>query len=115
KPAAGASHAALDFVGDQQRVVLAGKLVRGVGKGLAHRTDAAFTLHKLKTNGADGGIKFAFQISDVIKANKLHTRHNRRKWRTVFFLVRGGQSAEGPAVESMLQGKNAPLWFFGLG
>src|SRR5229473_5003133 len=85
--------------------------MRGVSKLLTYRTDAAFALHKFKSNGADGGIKFAFQIGDVVEANELHARYARRKRRPIFFFVRGRQSAEGPSVESMFQGENPPLRF----
>src|SRR5579859_2350756 len=112
KPTACASHAALDFVGDQQRIVLARELVRSIGKFLAYWTNAAFSLHKLKSNGANSGIKLAFQIGNIVELDKLHSGHNRRKRRAIFFFVSGGQRAKRPAVESMFQGQNPPLWLF---
>ncbi len=114
KPAPGASHAALYLVGDQQRVVHARQFVRGFGKFPAYRTDAALALQKLKSDSADGGIKFAYQIGDIIKLHELHAGDHGSKRRAIFFLVRSGQRAERPAVKGMLQGKDPPLWLSAL-
>src|SRR5579862_2183100 len=106
KPFSGAPHAALDLVGDQQGIVLARQLVRRLNKLFAHRTNTTLALHKLKANGADGRIEFAFEIGDVIEADKLHSWHHGREWKTIFFLVRSRHGAKRSAVKSMLQGKN---------
>src|SRR5262249_1266591 len=111
KPFARASHAALDFVSDQESVVLARQPVRGLGKLPAHRTNPALTLDKFEANGADRGVKLAFKIGYIIELDKLHSGHHRRKRCAIFFLVRGSQSAESSAMEGMLQRQNPPFRF----
>src|SRR5262249_4544452 len=103
--------AALNLISDQQSIVFARQFVRSFSELTAYRSDAAFTLHKLKTNSADRGVKFALQIGYVIELDKLHSRHNRRKRRAIFFFVRCRQRAKGTAVEGMLQRQNPPFRF----
>src|SRR5437763_10632823 len=106
KPASRAAQAALDLVGDQQRVVLLRQLVCYFRKLLADWTDAAFPLHELKANAAHGGVELAFQVGNIIKFYELDARHYGCKWRAVFFLVRGGHCAKRAAVKGMFQCQN---------
>src|ERR1700686_539425 len=109
KPAAGASQAALDFIGNQQRAMLARQTLRSLGKRRAQRTDAAFTLDKLKTNRANGIVKAAFQVGNVVELHEVDAGKPRVKRRPVFFLVRGRQRAEGASMKRVLQRKNPEL------
>src|ERR1051326_3065288 len=111
KPLSGTSHAALDFVGDQQRIVLACQFVCCLGKFTAYRPYAAFALDKLKADGADRGVEFAYKIGNVIEFHELHAWNDGSKGRAIFFLEIGGQRAKSAPVEGMFQRQNAPLRF----
>src|SRR5205807_3753481 len=75
KPASGAAQAALDFIGNQHGIMLAGQPVGGLGKLRADWPDPAFALNKLKADGAHGFIEVALQILYVIELYELHSGH----------------------------------------
>ncbi len=66
---------------------------------------AAFALDGFDENGADVGRKFCFQVGDVVEADKLHVRHDRRKWFAILLLVRGRDRAHGASVEAVFEGE----------
>src|SRR5258707_2149905 len=112
EPAASASQTALDFVRDQQCVMFARETLRCLDKSLAQRTDSAFTLHKLKANRANGVIKAALQVGNIVELYEVDAGKPRLKWRAIFFLVRGGKRAESASVECVFKRKDAPLGSF---
>src|SRR5476651_320005 len=75
----------------------------------SHRTKPAFTLNKLKSNGADRGVELLFQVGKVIELHKLHARHHWLKWLPIFFFVSGGNRSESASVERVFQCQKAPL------
>src|SRR5215469_2668853 len=106
EPAAGASEAALDFIGDQQRVVFFRELVRSLSELFADRTYSAFALQELEPDGANSGIEFPREVVNVIEIHELHAGNDRRKGRAIFLFVRRRQRTKRPPVERMFQGQN---------
>src|SRR5947209_8236991 len=115
EPASGASHAALDFIGDQQSIVLARQPVSGFRKLFAHRTYATLALKELKTDGANGVIEVAFQVGNIVEFHELHAGQYRDKGGAVFFFMGGGQRPEGASVKRMFQSEIAPLRLLAIG
>ena len=102
-PLAGAAHAGLNLVDDEQRAGGAGQCARFGEELLRQRPHAALALNGLDENGADFARKFRAQIGNVVEAHELNARNHGRERLAVLFLVRGGHGAEGAAVEALLQ------------
>src|SRR5215471_3187451 len=103
KPASSTPQPALDFIRNQQSVVFLRQPVRRLRKLPAYGADPSFSLYELKADSADSVVKVALQIGNIVKFHELHAGKNGSKGRTILFLVRRGESAKGPAMESMLQ------------
>ena len=104
-PLAGAAHAGLNLVDDEQRAGGAGE---GAGFGeelLRERANAAFALDGLDEDGADFVGELGAQIGDVVEADELDAGNDGRKGLAVLGLVGGGDGAEGAAVEALLEGE----------
>src|SRR6266702_4527794 len=102
EPLAGAAHAGLDFISNQQRAGRIGQLTRCREEFLAHWTNAALTLNCLDTDSANIRREFGAEISDIVEANEADARHYRRKRLAILLLVRGSNRADGAAVETLL-------------
>src|ERR1700685_3346571 len=94
---AGTAEAALNFVGDKQRAVLRGQGASTIPKRFAGGIDAAFTLDGFEDHGADGVVKFGFEIGNVVETDKFDAGHYGREGQAIF--LRGGDAdgAEGAA------------------
>ena len=101
----------MDFVENQQRAGAIAELPRGLQKFRTQRTDAAFALNGLETNGANAAIKLALEIVNVVESDEPDSRHQRRERMPIFFLSSGGQRAKGAAVKRILQRQQTPLGF----
>ena len=75
------------------------------------RTDPAFSLNGLQTNGADAAIKLPLEIVHVVEGDKSNSGDQRRKRVPIFLLSSGRQRTEGATVKRILQGQQAPLGF----
>ena len=103
KVSARAAQAALNFVGDQQRAVFCGQRPRAVPEFVADRIDSAFTLNGFEEDGADGVIKFGFEIGDVVEVDKFDPRHQRGKRQAIFFSRGDAHGAKGAAVKRVFE------------
>ncbi len=104
-PLAGAAHAGLNLIDDEQSAGGTGQRA-GLGKELLRqRTNAAFALDGLDEDGADFVGKLRAQIGDIVEAYKLDAGNHRTKRLAVLRLVRGRDRAEGAAVEALFQGQ----------
>ena len=104
-PLAGAAHAGLNFIDDEQRAGGAGE---GAGFGeelLREGTNAAFALDGFDEDGADFVGEFGAQIGNVVEADELDAGNDGAKGLAVLGLVGGGHGAEGAAVEALLEGE----------
>ena len=104
-PLAGAAHAGLNLIHDEQR---AGGVCQRACFGeelLRERADAAFALDGFDEDGADFIGKLCAQIGDVVEADKLHARNHRPERFAVFRLVSCRNGAERAAVKALLKGK----------
>ncbi len=102
---AGAAHAALDLVEDQQRVVLVAEPARRGQEFRRARNHAAFALHRLEDHGADVVAAFLgerrFEAGDVVVADVGESRGTRAESVGVLGLAARGDGEERPAVEGV--------------
>ena len=103
EPLAGAAHAGLDLVGEQQRSGGVAEVACCGEELLRDGTDAAFALDGFDADGADVGGEFGAQIGDVVEADELDAGHDGREGLAVLRLVRGRDGAQGAAVEAVLE------------
>jgi hypothetical protein len=104
-PLAGAAHAGLNLIDDEQRAGGAGE---GAGFGeelLRERANAAFALDGFDEDGADFVGEFGAQIGDVVEADELDAGNDGAEGLAVLGLVGGGDGAEGAAVKALLEGE----------
>ena len=104
-PLAGAAHAGLNFIDDEQR---AGGTGEGAGfseEFLREGTDAAFTLDGFDEDGADFSGEFGAQIGYVVEANEFNAGDDRSEGLAVFLLICGRDCAEGAAMKALLEGE----------
>src|SRR5450631_827553 len=112
KMASGATEAALNLVKHKQRAALF-RQARGEFEKLPiDRTNPALALNGLDAHGADAGIKFSFQVVEVIELYESHAGHKRNKRRAIFGLTGGGERAKGATMKRVIHGQNARLWIW---
>ena len=104
-PLAGAAHAGLNLIDDQQRAGGTGQRAGFGEELLRQRTNAAFALDGFDENGADFIGEFGAQIGDVVEADELNAGNDGAEWLAILGLVGRGHGAEGAAVEALLEGK----------
>ena len=102
-PLAGAAHAGLNLIDNQQRAGGVGQRARLGEELLRERANAAFALDGFDENGADFVGKFRAQIGDIVEAHELDAGNHGRERLAVLRLVRGRHGAEGAAVEALLE------------
>ena len=104
-PLAGAAHAGLNLVDDQQRAGRGGERARFGEELLRQRPNAAFALDGFDENGADFIGELCAQIGNIVEADKLDAGNDGAERLAVFGFIGGGHGAEGAAVEALLQGE----------
>ncbi len=102
-PLAGAAHAGLNFIDDQQRAGGAGQRARLGKELLRQRANAALALDGFDQNGADFVRKFGAQIGNIVEAHELDAGNDRPERLAILGLVGGRDGAEGAAVEALLE------------
>ena len=102
-PGAGAAHAGLNFVAEEERAGGVAEFASGVEEGLRAKVDAAFALDDFEGNGADFGRERGAESGDVVERDELYIGHDGREGETVFFLVRGCDGAHGSTVEAVFE------------
>src|SRR5260221_9046686 len=75
--AAGTAESALNFVGDEQRVVLRSERTGAAPKGFANGVDATFTLNSFEDDSADVFVEFGFEIGDVVEFDEFDSGDER--------------------------------------
>src|ERR1700730_11756293 len=108
---AGPSQARLDFIRDERCAVVAGQFASARPKCGADRIDAAFSLDWFDNNSANRVVEFGFQISDVVKAHKFDSGHQRTKWLAVFRGMRYGKRAEGAPMKRIFKRQDTSFSF----
>src|SRR4029077_19285830 len=91
KGTARAAQAGLDFIRDQRRTVMAGKIPGARPKRRADREDATFALNWFDNDGADGIVEFGFKVGDIVKTHELNAGHQWSKRLTIFRGMRYGK------------------------
>src|SRR5271156_658351 len=104
---AGASEAALNFVGNEQCAVLRGQGACAIPESFRNRVNAAFALDGFEDYRANGVVKFRFEVGDVIKLYEFDAGDHRREGQAIFFRGGDADGAEGATVEGILHGQNA--------
>ena len=104
-PLAGAAHAGLNLVDDEQRAGGAGECARFREELLRERANAAFALDGFDEDGADFVGELRAQVGDVVEADELDAGHDGSEGLAVLRLVGCGDGAEGAAVEALLEGE----------
>ena len=102
-PLAGAAHAGLNLIDNQQRAGGTRQRARLGKELLRQRTNAALALDGFDENRADFVRELRAQIGDIVEADKLHARNHRPERLAVLRLVRRRHRAEGAAVKALLQ------------
>src|ERR1700676_320487 len=95
----GASKAALNFVGDEQSAMLRSEQASAGPEGLGDRVNAAFTLNGFQDYGANGIVKFGFEIGDIVETDKFDAGHQRSKRQAIFLRGSDTQGAERASVK----------------
>ena len=85
---------------------VAGAIPKRFGDGM----NAAFSLNRFDQNGADGVVELGFEVGDVVEADKLDARQQRREGQAIFFGGRDAHGAERAAVEGIVHRQDAVLW-----
>jgi hypothetical protein len=86
-PTSGPSKSALDFIADQQCIVLCGELPRRSIKLLGHQANPAFALDRFEYNGANLVVEFALEVGNVIESDEVESGDQRFKRIAVFLLT----------------------------
>ena len=107
KIAAGAPQSGLNFVGDQRGIVLRRKCAGALPECLADRENPAFALNRFDHNGADRGVKFRFEVGDIVEAHEFDAGNQRRKRLAIFRRMRDRKRAKSAAVKGILERQNA--------
>ena len=104
-PLAGAAHAGLNLIDDEQCAGGASQCAGLSEELLRERTNAAFALNGLDENGAYFVGEFGAEIDHVVEADKFNAGNDRGERLAVLLLIGGGYGAKGAAVEALLEGK----------
>src|SRR5712672_1149663 len=107
--AAGAAKSALNFIGDQQSAVLRCKGASAVPEFFADGIDAAFALNRFEKYGANGVVKFRFEIREIVEAHELDAGNDRRERQPVFFRGGDADGAKGAPMKGIFQSQEAVL------
>lgn len=107
---AGARHAGLDLVVDQDSANLAASLGEGDHKLLAAGKDASLALDRLDNDTAGLVVDKVVDSSNIVVSPLLEARHHRRKWLLVLGIMRRRQRSHRTAVESVLERDNVDLF-----
>ena len=102
-PLAGAAHARLNLIDNQQRAGGTRESARLCKELLRKRPHAAFALDGFDEDGADVGGKFRAQVAYIIKAHELDAGNHGRERLAVLCFVRCRHGTEGAAVEALLE------------
>src|SRR5208282_2487244 len=90
-----------------QRAVLRGQDASAIPKSFAGGIDAAFALDGFNDYGADGVVKFGFEVGDVVETDKFNAGNNGRERQAIFFRGGDADGAKGASVEGIFHGENA--------
>ena len=104
-PFAGAAHAGLNLIDNQQRSRGAGQRARLGEEFLRERAHAAFALNGFDENGADFIGEFGAQIGNVVELYKFDAGNDGSKGSRYFALCVVETGAEGAAVKALLKGE----------
>ena len=104
-PLAGAAHAGLDLIDDEQRAGGVGESAGFCEELLGEGTNAALALNGFNKNGADLGGEFGAQIGYVVEADEVHAGNDGCEGLAVLILIGGGDGTEGAAVKALLEGE----------
>src|SRR5260370_28905536 len=91
-------------------MIFVGKSSSRLQELLIHQTNAAFTLHDFKPDGANAGIEFLPQVIYVVVVHELDSGHQGHKRIAVFCLSRRSQRTEGASMKRIVHGQHAPAW-----
>ena len=104
-PLAGAAHAGLNLIRDEQGARRTGECASFGEELLGEGAHAAFALDGFDKDGADFVREFCAKIGDVVEADELDAGNDGAEGLAVLGFVGGGDGAEGAAVEALLEGK----------
>ena len=104
-PLAGAAHAGLNLIDDEQCTGGAGECACLGEELLRERANAAFALNGFNEDGADVVGELGAQVGDVVEANELDAGNDGSEGLAVLRLVGCRDGAEGAAVEALLERK----------
>src|SRR2546423_9243781 len=109
KIAAGASEAALNFVGDEQTALLHSQGARAVPESSRYGVNSALALDGLENYGTNRGGTFCVQVGHIIETHKFDARNQRREGQAILFGGCDTDGAEGTPVKGILHRQNAVL------
>ncbi|MNI48567.1 hypothetical protein D3C73_1031350 [compost metagenome] len=101
---AGAAHAGLDFVHDQQQLVLVGQLAQALHELLGSGEDAAFTLHRFQHDGDGLVVDQLLHRFQVVQFGLGEAFHLRGEHLVPARLARCGHRGQRAAVEAVVHG-----------
>ena len=100
---AGAAHAGLNLVGDEQRASGVSKVACGVEKFARQRTNAALTLNRLEEDRAELVGELRSQVVDVVEADEFNAGHDRIEGLAVLVFPGGCDGTHGAAVKAVFK------------
>jgi len=108
--AAGTAEPALNFVGDEQGIVILSERAGAIPKGFADGVDATFALDGFEDYGADVVVEFGLEVGYIIEFDEFDSRDERSEGQSIFFGGGDADGAEGATVKGIFERENAVLW-----
>ncbi len=104
---AGAAHAGLDLVEDQDQALLVAKLAQGAQEFDVDRAHAPLALDRLDDDGGGGFVDDLLQRRHVVRRHLVEAFHLGPKALQIFRVAAGGDAGQGTAVKAALEADDA--------